>query len=564
MQTVKVSRCDSGFDIGTLLLLERYFAVPALMLSLWAGVYVDPWAPLKILASTLGLHLLLLAVRWFDRQENQENYELSDHGICRRDNNVTIPWNTVALASFVYEINDALVGSRQVAIRLIGLRGEELMVIRPGHLTRRGRDIYIYLGRKLGAVYDRQLSELHKQDQLVARSGKYALALTDSDLIITRRGTKQVIPVNSIRAFRWIPVATSGHPRDRLLICHARGEFSVDDLSHGAQLLHHALRLRIPQKADPDWESDEQARIDQLVETMQAQALMLAFASAGLITFLGMFLYFAPQYVQVQDLKAMAVDGGIILIGVIITASLARNDWRAYCAARGEFSLLRAALRRRDLPPAGIHARPVEQPQPSYAMVRGGHWPGYSALGACGLSFMAAMLVSCTPNEISLSMKLVAVAVLVGLGWIPALMALNLGRRGQSSRLMDVIERRRHENVDKIAEGICVIAIPRAKWELPQLFPEVDVGVLYVDHRQRRLVHEGADERFVLPFAAIVSWDVERMCGRQPGSFGLVLRARVEGETFWERPFQVGTGGLRETQSVRDILIGQLGEGGAY
>jgi|GEM_PF-6078319 len=161
-------------------------------------------------------------------------------------------------------------------------------------------------------------------------------------------------------------------------------------------------------------------------------------------------------------------------------------------------------------------------------------------------------------------MKLVAVAVLVGLGWIPALMALNLGRRGQSSRLMDVIERRRHENVDKIAEGICVIAIPRAKWELPQLFPEVDVGVLYVDHRQRRLVHEGADERFVLPFAAIVSWDVERMCGRQPGSFGLVLRARVEGETFWERPFQVGTGGLRETQSVRDILIGQLGEGGAY
>lgn len=544
MEAITIARRASGFDLATLFRLERYFAIPAMMMAVYGFVYIDPWAPLTIAISAVVLHLALTAVSWFDRQENRENYQLTENGLKRCDNQCFVAWERVANIQLDYEVNDAFIGGKQLALRLRAEDGSELIVIRPGQLLHRGRELILGLEHYLPDVFERLIAERASGEGWVF-STRPELVLDRDALTVRKRGAPQRIPLGTVQAIEWAPLPDRGRPKDRIRIRHQDGEFSLYYLPLDALLFHYQVQVVAPQLYEPHQESPGLAQLQSLFESVQARRLMVVFAMTGLICFGAMCIHFTPFYLRNLPWKYCAIDACILLIGVGANVLFARSDVRALRSLRSELAAARAALWG---PTHGTNhqcAKAPVAPSAGDMTLTSSRWRAFALWGLSGAFLLAALGCASLRLPMSPALRLGGVVVFAILAWPPGLLARRVFYRRQRQRLVQTLERR-HAATD----GQPVRLLPRRNWGLFRLFPETDLGLLRLDEASCELRYEGLNERYAIPFQALVSCRVERIDESIPAHFAVVIRAYVDGHPNWERAFVVDRGGLRSLRAL--------------
>ncbi|NQT14920.1 MAG: hypothetical protein HQ582_19350 [Planctomycetes bacterium] len=133
------------------------------------------------------------------------------------------------------------------------------------------------------------------------------------------------------------------------------------------------------------------------------------------------------------------------------------------------------------------------------------------------------------------------VAMMLGAGWWE-LFSTRLTGKYQLMTCKGVVRRRQDRLVaPDDPDTTFVGVVPRPNWTPLRRDQLSDVGFLRVDRQRRRILFEGANQRWEIPADALAACDIERIAGLKgegdepDGRFVVVLAARMD-DSAWEAP----------------------------
>ncbi|MCJ8329941.1 MAG: hypothetical protein MJH11_08155 [Lentisphaeria bacterium] len=362
----------------------------------------------------------------------------------------------------------------------------------------------------------------------------------DRLLIEYPRRKHHEILFSDIRYIEWI----TGR-RDRIMIRHKRGEFSLNYLAGDMHILLYILKnhQKLQGRVNPFLHCEQ--RIEQ--ENLQPISSNVIGLILGGMLFLSMTLsalsfsynYFS-HFNQSGDYLYFAWIAFTSFVGAILQARIFWSDLKKIQSTQKRLKELDKELYTLLPDPIISTSSYVEfsvTEESNRNLLEFGNVTICIALGAGMLTMASPVLLFLSQGEDASLFKFVFGGLAIGVAIMTVPTALIEWMR--RAKMRELVLKRSPYLLDPTSPDIFYVnQTPRERWANISLDNIRDFGFLKVDQNRKEIVYEGEKERFIIPASALISWDLQNSSLNDTDIVFIALRAKHPEEDFWERSFK--------------------------